>query len=138
MAKIIVIIPNGHSQSDILHALEVFTALGFHNLVIIQESKVGDILVNFYASLTSQEMTVIDQPSASDIFPDKLKDLKGFVYKVVVHQQSPRVLIKNGTINTPLMYFMSAVTKVQNAKAKFIIVNNNQDIVNHFYTARCT
>ncbi|KAL7013018.1 hypothetical protein ACKWTF_015152 [Chironomus riparius] len=129
MAKLIIIVPKRHSQRDTWRAIEVCVTVGFHNVVVIQESKGGDIQVSLYANLISHELTVLTQPKASDIFPNKLKDMKGFAYKVSVFQQRPRLVIINGSIRNYLTYFMSAVNNAQNSTTKYIFVKNQKDIV---------
>ncbi|CAG9811082.1 unnamed protein product [Chironomus riparius] len=96
MAKLLIITPNTILGDKTDEALEIFSDFGVLNIAFIHQTENGDIQVKINASLVSQQSLILNQPDASLIFPDKLKDMQGFTYRIAVNRQHPRIYIVNG------------------------------------------
>lgn len=73
----------------------------------------------------------LDNSSAKlgEVFPDKLRNLNGYEYKLIFFQNFPRLFMINGWIHGPEFLFMENVANVQNAKLEVFKVTSNANSV---------
>ncbi|CAG9811091.1 unnamed protein product [Chironomus riparius] len=58
------------------------------------------------------------------VFPNKLKDMMGFTYKIVAYSQEPKVFVSNNTVFSSKVLFIDAVIQHQNASFKLFSTKN--------------
>ena len=118
MAKILLISTSPLSyikQSDVL---AYFFNLGFINVAIAINTANGIEISS--DSFIGRMIVLRNEFDIDFIFPDKLTDLKGYEYRIIVYNQVPRVVIINGEVYAPLGFYIVLVMKQQNANARFI------------------
>lgn len=122
MTKILLISINTISYSQQSSILIKLFGFGFINVAIATNNN-GDLEVTKYSykKIIKRLRNVVD---SEVIFPDKLKDLNGYKYRVVIYSQVPRVIIKNNMLISPLVNFIFTVAEHQNASLNFILLNN--------------
>ena len=115
MAKIICIVPSTTTQSQKLQAFKYFVGFGHLNVALAFKSQSGDIIYEIVKTLSNHGWLLKNPQSSQEVFPDKLKNLERFQYKVPMYYQPPVVEVINNQVFSPLMFFMSAVGTAQNA-----------------------
>ncbi|KAL7013822.1 hypothetical protein ACKWTF_015605 [Chironomus riparius] len=87
----------------------------------------SDIIYEILYSLAYEGKIIKNPDDSTLIFPDKLKNLKGYEYRVPLYYQPP--LITNHRIATPLQYFLKAIAFVQNARFKILLMENSSQFI---------
>jgi len=119
MAKFIVIVPRKTSKNLIRNLLREFMDFGFFDVACVHVTESDCIQVYNIRSL-SRSIVVNHNPlNPNIIFPDKLKNMEGYPYKIALYSQIPRVMIMRGKLITPLMHFMSMLKNLQNATVEY-------------------
>ena len=134
MAKIIVIVPSTALVVDRLNILNIFMIFGFLNVAICHESINGLIQYEIVYSLATEVAFYVDIPNGQMIFPDKLKNMRGFIYKIAFYSQPPRILMQNDVI-TPMIFFLEALGKVQNSRFQLLFLNHYSKL-EHYWVNR--
>jgi len=124
MAKIICIVPGTMSLNQQLNYLLFFINFGFLDAVVVHENVAGSIQFVVFTSVTGQFSIFTDQVDQSLIFPNKLRSMDRYQYKIIVYDQPPRVKIKNNVVSTPLLYFLQAVASVQSSRPSLFIIDD--------------
>jgi len=123
MTKIIVIVPNTSAVRDRMEILKVFLNLGFLNVAICHESSIGNVQYEFVHSLARDVAFYVRIPNGQMIFPDKLKNMRGFAYTIAIYNQPPRIFITH-TVISPLIFFLEALCDAQNAYFHLLLLNH--------------
>ena len=124
MAKVIFIAPSSSTQTQRLQALQYFLELGFINVAIVHEASSGDVYYEIVQSLASYVIMLINPTEAAAVFPDKLKNLEGFHYKLPIYYQPTVFAIKNNKISSSMLFFLTAVGTAQNAEFDITFLHN--------------
>lgn len=104
------------------------TQYSFLNFALITE--IGDrILVVTVKSFPGIILATDKLISGNEMFPDKLKNLHHYYYRVSVCSQSPRVIIKNKVIRSPWIYFLIEIIKLQNASLDITLLADCKEIL---------
>lgn len=105
----------------------MFSRYGFINVAIA--SKVADnIEISTLESYGGSMIVYHNEFKDKFIFPDKLKNLHGYKYRIILHLQPPRVVLEDGMIKTPMIYFLDQVAKIQNATSKINFIKNHNHL----------
>ncbi|CAG9799848.1 unnamed protein product [Chironomus riparius] len=132
-AKIIIIVPYWIPLMNRVHMLRSFESLGFIDLTIAHETTQGQARFEFFISYMINTMALyLDPEKSSDVFFDKLKNLNGYTYNVPIFEQPPLIEFKPRFKNSPNVYFLEALQKIQNSKYKLHIVHNKDQMVDYF------
>ena len=123
MAKIIIIVPNTSEVRYRSQVLITFMNSGFLNVAICHESANGNVQYEFVHSLAHDVAFYVEIPNGQMIFPDKLKDMRGFPYNIAVYNQPPRIIVKN-TIMSPMIFFFEAICETQNCNFRLLMLNH--------------
>jgi len=133
MAKIICIVPGAMSLNQRINILSFLTNFGFLDVAVVYEDLAGGIQVVVFTSVTGRFSIYSYQVDQSLMFPDKLRSMDRYQYKIIVYDQPPRVKIKNNVISTPLLYFLQAVTSVQNSRLYLTVIDDYHLMRNLWY-----
>jgi hypothetical protein len=128
MTKIICIIPKDTVHYERIRILQTFANLGFLNVIIACDSSNGQVQFTLMSSLNMMSIKIENSLDLHETFPDKLKNMNGYQYTVMVFNQPPRVLVNEKTILSPLTYFLQLVLKVQKSRVFYAIIQNPQDL----------
>jgi len=123
MTKIIVIVPNASAMRDHIEILKLFFNSGFLNVAICHESANGYVQYEFIYSLARDVAFYVHIPNGQMIFPDKLKNMRGFAYVIAIYNQPPRIFIGDN-IMSPLIFFLEAICKIQNCNFRLLLLNH--------------
>lgn len=126
-SKVLIISTIKIDLSQQYQVLDMFSHFGFIDVAIASENE-DDVDIAVMRKLRDSMSIYRNVYKSKIIFPDKLKNLNGYAYKVVIHQQPPRLVIENRTIRTPLSNFLSIIGKVQNATFNFFAINDYRDL----------
>ncbi|CAG9810321.1 unnamed protein product [Chironomus riparius] len=121
MAKIICIVPKSTSIFHRTAILNTFASLGFYNVVTVHENDKDEIVVDVLNPPTGKMSLIINPDDSAQLFPDKLKDMAGYPYKIPVIIQPPLVQIRGKQIRSPMIHFLKDVSEKQNAGIQFTI-----------------
>ncbi|CAG9811086.1 unnamed protein product [Chironomus riparius] len=124
MAKFIIIVPKDTKFDQRFKLINSFIAFGFQNVVCVHETANHDIQWETYFSLDNKKSVELNDVGTELIFPDKLRNMFGYPYKVYVYSQIPKLIISHGRPLTPLAHFMSAVQKIQNATVLYKVLKH--------------
>ncbi|KAL7013021.1 hypothetical protein ACKWTF_015154 [Chironomus riparius] len=132
MANIIIVMPNDITVVSRFQYLERFIKLGFINVVTVHETAAHDIRFETYLNLGGEPSMELNDFDSFLIFPDKLRDMAGYGYKIVVFSQIPKVIIRGGYPKTPLVYFMTMIQKIQNATIWYEAIRDEIELSNYW------
>jgi len=124
MAHIIIIVPEFTPLSHRLSVLKLFTDQGFLNVAIVHMTKSGDIEYEIVPVLSPKFMAIVNPERSYFVFPDKLRDMVGYSYRIPVYHQPPRVIVRKGYFQSRLTSFLNALRDVQNSNYKLIFLPN--------------
>lgn len=114
-----IFIPTGEKVSIqvVQHILHVFKFLKFLNNLLVLEDDDDDKKLKMvsYHFLTDRIIHHGANPNTDVIFPDKLKDMQGYVYKIIASEQFGRLVYINGKFSGPDVSFIDVTSKLQNA-----------------------
>ena len=127
MAKVICIASGSSTRTQRMEALQYFLGLGFINVAIVHEASSRDVYYEIVQSLARTVGTLKNPAEAVAVFPDKLRNLEGFHYKLPIYFQPTVFAIKNKKIYSPMMFFLNAVGTAQNAKFNITFLRNISD-----------
>ncbi|CAG9811315.1 unnamed protein product [Chironomus riparius] len=133
MAKIICIIFSTSTQSQRMQALKYFIGFGHLNFALAYKSSSGDVIYEIVKSLPNRGWLFNSPQNFLLIFPDKLKNLNKFKYKVPIFYQPPVIEFTKNPIFTPMLFFLSAVGAAQNAEFDLIFLQNSSDFVTYWH-----
>jgi len=132
MAKILILIPKEVTVVPRFKYLEWFIRFGFLNVVIVHETAAHDIRFETYLSLDGEPSQELNDFDTALIFPDKLKNMAGCAYKIVVYSQIPKLVIQQGSPKSPYVHFVKMIQKVQNATIVYTIIKNEMELANYW------
>jgi len=117
MAKIICIVPSSTTFLETANVLNIFTNFGFLNVAIVHKASSG--------SVGYQTFEFKRPPKGhSEIFPDKLKDLGGYRYRIPLYHQPPIIKIRPEFVKPVMAYFLDALGTVQNSRYKIYFLSS--------------
>lgn len=128
MAKLVIVFYERNSSKKINSLLNDFTNLGSLDVACIHMTSNGSIMVENFISHSRRKVVNRSPLEISIIFPNKLKNMEGHPYKIAVYSQIPRVIIMKEQLISSLTYFMSILTKLQNATIEYSFVKRFKDI----------
>ncbi|CAO1357776.1 unnamed protein product [Diamesa tonsa] len=134
-----IIIPNKMIlTNDELFQISLFhVLLGIFNTIIITQQNEHLMVYSFNPFFEKEVYTLKDATSDIEIlFPDKLKNLYGYSYSVIIFEQHPRISIQNNKLQGVDVNFLEIVCHHQNATFNFTnILNLNDTKIDqkHFY-----
>ncbi|CAG9811094.1 unnamed protein product [Chironomus riparius] len=112
-------------QMVIINHLTQYSFLNFALIANINQ-RILTITMNTFLGIVH----VTDKLLSGDLlFPDKLKNLHNYPYRVPICEQSPRVVIQNRVVQSPWIYFLIEVTKLQNASADVDLVDDCRELI---------
>ncbi|CAG9806800.1 unnamed protein product [Chironomus riparius] len=132
MSKLLCIPPISSTLIQRIQALNVFSALGFLNVVLVH--KTDDILYETFEPFLNGLKILTNPEDSSLVFPDKVKNLNGMHFKVPYFYQPPVVDIKDGVLYSPMLYFLEAVGIAQNARVDLIFLPNSTHLIVNWLT----
>ncbi|KAL7035799.1 hypothetical protein ACKWTF_008564 [Chironomus riparius] len=109
-----------------LRMLEVFSSHGLIDVAILTEIN-SKIKYSALQIVNGSLTTLTNVKNGNNLFPDKLKNLMGYKYRIVVYNQLPRLMMKDGNVQSSMTYFMDAVAAKQNATIQYIQIENHKD-----------
>ncbi|KAL7042101.1 hypothetical protein ACKWTF_001030 [Chironomus riparius] len=124
MAKIICIVPKSFSFKQRLEILTSFMNYGFLDVALVFKDETRKVKFEVLTSLNPQLRIGTDNVNASSIFPEKLKDMDGYKFRIVISFQPPRVKLVNRRFSVPLVHFLVAVKKARNSNFKIIFLKD--------------
>lgn len=104
------------SKADIHNVSKFFTKRGVLDFAFIYDEN-SKIVVQKLEKFNGQLEILKNAKQAKTIFPDKLKDLQGYEYRIIWTAKSAN---KTNRINLRTFKLFKAISKVQNAKVKFL------------------
>jgi len=122
MAKVICIVPSSTSLQIRLSILQAFTNFGFLNVVTVRTNENEDIFVDVVVSISGKVKFEMNPDDSLKLFPDKLKDMAGYRYKIPIVDQPPIVQIKGNQVKSPMIRFLKEVSKIQNASLELNVI----------------
>lgn len=132
MSKIICIAPRSSTLSQRVRGIEVFLRFGFLNVALVHESPSGDIIYEIVTSVLNKGRSLKNPKDSSLVFPDKLKNVEGFKYKVPIYYQPPVVDVIDNQMISPMLFFLDAIGTAQNAKFDVIFLRNSSDFASYW------
>ena len=120
---------------DIFKFLQFFGSL--NNLLILDEPEPRLCLYDIFKKQQNITNVRVSTTNVSDLFPDKLKDMHGYQYKVLLIPQPPRVAINyEGTdFNGIDVEIMKTIAAIQNAGLKMeLAVGSNSSVKIKLFT----
>ena len=123
MAKVICISTDRMRYSFQLRFLRYFAFYGFLDVAIISDYSEYIEVTNFQ-SVNGNMFALRNVIDGQSLFPDKLKNLNKFQYRIVLYDQPPRVVVKHDRFITPMMYFLKLFAEHQNALLHFTILKD--------------
>ncbi|KAL7014262.1 hypothetical protein ACKWTF_015834 [Chironomus riparius] len=124
MAKILCIVPYTTSLSQRVLALRAFFQYGFLNVVVVVMTKPNIIQFETIKSMKLNEIFITQAPDSNALFADKLKNMKGFQYKIIAYAQPGRVIINYQTIKSYMLSFLDIIKTAQNSTYHIIILHD--------------
>ncbi|CAG9805187.1 unnamed protein product [Chironomus riparius] len=131
-AKVLVIVPKEVMIRDRFQGLKKLMTLGFLNVISVHETAAHDIRFETYLNLNLEPSQELNDFDTNLIIPDKLIQMTAVRYQIVVYHQIPRLVFINGLPKTPLMHFITAVLKIQNAAVDYIILKDYKLIYDYW------
>ncbi|KAL7011240.1 hypothetical protein ACKWTF_014182 [Chironomus riparius] len=128
MAKILCIYAGKMSYSFQLSILRHFSFYGFLDVAIISEYS-GGIEAIHLKSVNTNMFALRNVKNGLSLFPDKLKNLNKYQYRIVLYSQPPRVIVKQGEVITPMMSFIRLFAEHQNAGFQINVLKNPNRIL---------
>ena len=125
--KVICIVPDSTTKSQRTQALMKFSTFGFLNVAVVHQASNSDIT---YETINAQQssLTTLSNPENSlEIFPDKLKNLKGFQYEISAFDQPPSVNVNESFISSHMLHFLYALKDIQKASVKINFIRLPSD-----------
>lgn len=128
MAKVICISTQNIDYSKQLVILRYFSLYGFLDVAIITKSS-GVIEATNLQSINGKLIAYRNVNDGRVLFPDRLKNLNNYQYRILIFSQPPRVLINRDEINTPMMYFLELLARKQNAFIRLTVLDGPKTLV---------
>lgn len=134
-AKFIYVSPI-NDRTSLSHISSYFYTAGVLDLIIIgsNDKNIGIYSYNPFQKLPFKRFFEMDnQTTGAGFYPDKLKDLNGFYYKIIFFNQYPMIFNSNllKTYTGIGYHFMETVAKKQNASVAYRqMKTSNRDLVN--------
>ncbi|CAG9811263.1 unnamed protein product [Chironomus riparius] len=125
MAKIIAVVPDSSSINNRINILQVFTYYGFLNVATVHKTSSNDVQYSIVKSLAGDVEFLTNPQDSNSVFPDKLQNMHGYNYRVVLFQQKPIVNLYDSTRVPKMMHFLHAIKKIQNSGTTFKILSNS-------------
>lgn len=91
-----------------------FRFVGATNYVSLLNAANG-VIFQIMNPLDGEGFTSIEQLSIDVLFPNNLKDLHGYKYKLLAFDEHRKVIIENGTVRSKSMFLIDTIAKKQNA-----------------------
>lgn len=131
MSKFLIVTSSQNITNFHLALLQLFFTYGIFNVALICEQ--NSIIQTAIIKSVKMDISVMQREYLSDkIFPDKLIDLSGFAYRVVLFMQPPRVVIKNQGLKTLYNLFVMAAAQKQNSTSQFILIPKMTDLESYW------
>jgi hypothetical protein len=125
MAKVICIVPHTTSIYNRVSILMMLKFYGFLNTAVVYAKPSGSVHYEILGSL-AQDFKIINDPlNSSLVFPDKLRNMTGYAYRIPVYNQPPRVRIVKRRLSSPIVFFFQALSTIQNSNLKPIFLHNS-------------
>lgn len=128
MAKIICIVPKYITINQQIKVIQKFTKLGFLNIAFVQTFDNVNIRYMVYNSVKKSGLLIINPNSIDSVFTDKLKDMRGYAYKIPIYHQPPAVHIFKEKYNSYMIYFADLLRKIQGANLHTISLTHYSQI----------
>lgn len=112
---------------DLRNIFSFFFGLKILNVVIILSFD-NRLSVYSYNPLAPISLYRIDKQANIDLmFPDKLKNLHGYNYKVICFNSPPRLRVKKQQIKSMELMFMNVVAEKMNARRTVSVIEGSRD-----------
>ena len=135
--KFIIIPSKTILTNDELFQIALFhVVIGIWNTIFVTHQNDHLMVYSFNPYLKEEIYFFKDAPSDINVlFPDKLKNLYGGSYSVVIFEQHPRILTQNNKLQGIDINFLEIVSKHQNATFNFtnILNPNESDFIHKPY-----
>jgi hypothetical protein len=127
MSKIICITSSSISKNYRMNNLAKFTTLGFLNFAFVYELPNGFIAYEIINAQLNLVAKILNPKSSTEVFPDKLKDLTGFEYKIVLFPEPPSIYIHDNIIKSYMLDFLNILKDIQNATIKIDVLYSHKN-----------
>ncbi|CAG9811583.1 unnamed protein product [Chironomus riparius] len=133
MAKIIIIVPSSTTFASRSFILSAFKGLGFIDIAVVHVTTENEVRSEFQFNLLLDNMAVHYNPeNASQMFYDKLKNMHGYKYFIPITEQPPFIEFFPTLKNSPMVYFLDALKKIQNSNYHLHFLKDQVDLKNTF------
>lgn len=109
-----------------------FFSKGFLDVIIATE--VQNQIVTYAHMDYGQVAVLFNQDDPKQLYPDHLKDMHGYNYRVLFYNQMPKVKFENGHLASPWNFFLIALAEKQNAKIHGVYLKNRSELFKYFDT----
>lgn len=124
----LIFIPSGRkkfTKQNIDDVLQFFFALKMINAAIIYDNfKGSNVDVKKFDLLSNTVLDYNASVGSEILFPDQLKNLNGYKYKLIAKDQYPRMKVDVNGFRGPDVLFMDVVKKIQNASMSIRVLDS--------------
>ncbi|KAG5668888.1 hypothetical protein PVAND_016808 [Polypedilum vanderplanki] len=121
MSKFLIVTSNSENANSLTSTMET---LYIFNFAIVYEDFDGETTVltaNFFFNKTKIHKRIKREEIMTTIFPDKLKNLNGYNFRVFISQLFAHTEKSTGEIFSKYLYFIQEISKIKNAEINLTV-----------------